>query len=345
MVYFDVLSSKMQEERSNKVLHSSTGPLAFVCPHTWYKKFGGKWNPKRKKCTDNISIILAPWSPGPSSSESPFHALSGKYTHTPPPYGTILFRTEPISAKNLLVPQKPSIAPPPPTKIENRDALMPDCGVHYLWFAFVCFLIRSPPPPPRKQTRICVYTYTCPCARVNAVSGLFFREGGPRPPSQISSLHVYNMPTVSTISRPRLLVVHSVYRLYPGKREYAQCLQTMQSVYKLCTVSADYAQVNVYVHSVYKPRTVSTNYAQCPQTIHIHIHVYAHTSRNVYAYTCIRVCARIHTYLQPAYLPSLDGAPPPPPWLSTALIEHCLGSCCYFGASMHGPFPGVHQAP
>ena len=24
---------------------------------------------------------------------------------------------------------------------------MPDCGVHYLWFAFVCFLIRSPPPP------------------------------------------------------------------------------------------------------------------------------------------------------------------------------------------------------
>ena len=26
---------------------------------------------------------------------------------------------------------------------------MPDCGVHYLWFAFVCFLIRSHPPPPR----------------------------------------------------------------------------------------------------------------------------------------------------------------------------------------------------
>ena len=23
---------------------------------------------------------------------------------------------------------------------------MPDCGVHYLWFAFVCILIRSPPP-------------------------------------------------------------------------------------------------------------------------------------------------------------------------------------------------------
>ena len=25
---------------------------------------------------------------------------------------------------------------------------MPDCGVHYLWFAFVCFLIRSHPPSP-----------------------------------------------------------------------------------------------------------------------------------------------------------------------------------------------------
>ena len=39
--------------------------------------------------------------------------------------------------------------PPPPSMfgIENKDALMPDCGVHYLWFAFVCFLIRSHPPP------------------------------------------------------------------------------------------------------------------------------------------------------------------------------------------------------
>ena len=24
---------------------------------------------------------------------------------------------------------------------------MPDCGVHCLWFALVCFLIRSSPPP------------------------------------------------------------------------------------------------------------------------------------------------------------------------------------------------------
>ena len=28
---------------------------------------------------------------------------------------------------------------------------MPDCGVHYLWFACL-FLIRSPPPPPQRHT-------------------------------------------------------------------------------------------------------------------------------------------------------------------------------------------------
>ena len=34
-------------------------------------------------------------------------------------------------------------SPPPPPDC------VPDCGVHYLWFAFVCFLIRSHIPPPR----------------------------------------------------------------------------------------------------------------------------------------------------------------------------------------------------
>ena len=54
---------------------------------------------------------------------------------------------------------------------------------------------------------------TCPCARVNAATGPFGGEGGLRPPSQILALRVYNMPTVSTISRPRLLGADSVYRL------------------------------------------------------------------------------------------------------------------------------------
>ena len=53
----------------------------------------------------------------------------------------------------------------------------------------------------------------CPCARVNAASGPFGGEGGLRPPSLILALRVYNMPTVSTISRPRLLGAGSVYRL------------------------------------------------------------------------------------------------------------------------------------
>ena len=81
------------------------------------------------------------------------------------------------------------------------------------------------------RIRVSVYAYTCPCARANAVSGPFFREG--RPPSQILSLHVHNTLTASTMSRPRLLVVHSVCRLYSGQRVCVQCLQT------LCTVSTD----------------------------------------------------------------------------------------------------------
>ena len=138
-----------------------------------------------------------------------------------------------------------------------------------------------------------VYTYTCPCARVNAISRPFFREG-----SQILSLHIYSMPTVSTISRPRLLVVHSVHRIYPGKRVCAQCLQTMQTVYKLCTVSTNYTRVNVYVHSVYKPRTVSTNYAQCPQTTRIRVCAHTFTLHirrvYVYAYAYTRICIRVY---------------------------------------------------
>ena len=41
------------------------------------------------------------------------------------------------------------LSPPPPN---TQDALMPDCGVHYLWFAFVCFFIRS--HPPRRQVAL-----------------------------------------------------------------------------------------------------------------------------------------------------------------------------------------------
>ena len=40
---------------------------------------------------------------------------------------------------------------------------MPDCGVHYLWFAFVCFLIRSPPPPPSLSLSLSVCVCVCVC--------------------------------------------------------------------------------------------------------------------------------------------------------------------------------------
>ena len=65
-----------------------------------------------------------------------------------------------------------------------------------------------------------------PSVRVNDGTRPFWGEEGLRPPSQILALRVYNMPTVSTISRPRLLVVHSVYRpqtalsLCAGERWY-----------------------------------------------------------------------------------------------------------------------------
>ena len=84
-------------------------------------------------------------------------------------------------------------------------------------------------------------------------------------------------------------------------------------MYLWCTVSTDYTQVDVNVHSVYKLCKVPTNYAQCLQTIlgetcmctvsanhaqclqtmhSVHrLYVYAHT------HTCIRVYARIRTYL------------------------------------------------
>ena len=51
---------------------------------------------------------------------------------------------------------------------------MPDCGVHYLWFAFVCFLIRSPPPlePPFPlQVWNCTFTNGQSC-------GLAVKGGG-----------------------------------------------------------------------------------------------------------------------------------------------------------------------
>ena len=49
------------------------------------------------------------------------------------------------------------------------------------------------------------YRTPCVCAQVNAASGPFGGEGGHRPRSQILALCVYNMPTLSRISRVYLV--------------------------------------------------------------------------------------------------------------------------------------------
>ena len=90
----------------------------------------------------------------------------------------------------------------------------------------------------------------------------------------------------------RSTYMHSVYRLYSGKRAFAQCLQTTHSVYKPCkdlhvsTVSTDCTRVDVHLHSVYKPCTVSTNHAQG-------LHVCTMST------DCTRVNVHLHTVYKP----------------------------------------------
>ena len=111
-----------------------------------------------------------------------------------------------------------------------------------------------------------IYAYICCWARVNAVSGPLSR----RPPCQILSLRVYNMPTVSRISRQHVCAQST---------NYAKCELTMHSVYQLCTVS-----LNVYVNRIrrirkpYTSRTRRKNvYAYTTYTVYIYTHVHAYT--------------------------------------------------------------------
>ena len=134
MMYFDVPSSKMPEERSNRVLNASNGPfcLAFVCPHTCQQNFGSSRNPKRKNCTDKISMILATWSPGPSSLQSPFQALFGKYTHTPPMERCFCALSR-LGQKPVSSSKTPS-CPPPPTKTDIYIYIYVNMCVYvYVW--------------------------------------------------------------------------------------------------------------------------------------------------------------------------------------------------------------------
>ena len=103
-----------------------------------------------------------------------------------------------------------------------------------------------------------------------------FWEGGLQPPSEILALCVYNMPTVSTISRPRLVGVHIVYRpqtaepVYTGKRcccpvIWEGGLRTVSrilalGVYSMPIVSTISRPRLLGVHSVYRPQTARPVY-------------------------------------------------------------------------------------
>ena len=128
-------------------------------------------------------------------------------------------------------------------------------GRVYLWYT-----VSTNPRPPFR------------CVRVNDGTGPFWGEEGLPPRSEILALRVYNMPTVSTISRRCRLVVHSVYRpqtAFPlcagkrwcwavflgeeGLRPRSQILALR--VYNMPTVSTISRPCLLVVYSVYKPQT------------------------------------------------------------------------------------------
>ena len=156
-------------------------------------------------------------------------------------------------------------------------------------------------------------------------------EGGLRPPSQILALRVYNMPTVSTISRPRLLVVHSVYRPRPpspsmrvndgsgpfwGKGAFGplpnywhfasttcrQCLQLAGRVYLWCTVSTDPRPPtpSVRVNDGSGPFWGKGAFGPLPKYWHFASTTCRQCLQLVYSvYVCVCVCVYIyiHTYI------------------------------------------------
>ena len=142
----------------------------------------------------------------------------------------------------------------------------------YLW----CTVSTDPKPPS-------------PYVRAKDGSGPFWGEGGLRPPSQILALRVYNMPTVSTISRPRLPVVHTVYRpqtalpLCAGKR----CIYiyiymcVWRYMYIRCTASYDTVHVCVYIHI----------------NIYIYICIHIYTKASIRIMLKLRGSTFLHSYI------------------------------------------------
>ena len=160
-------------------------------------------------------------------------------------------------------------------------------------------LPRSPPPPvhlPHSLRSLKTRTNTpsllaslaqetCTCARVNAVGILFWGKEGLRPASQMLALRVYNMPTMSTISRPRLRMADRVYRL--------------QTTFTCAWVNAvSFGPLPRYWHFM------STTCRQCPQSAD-YVYLGQTASRLFTAFSCARVNTPPPGTLSP--LPTLGG--------------------------------------
>ena len=88
----------------------------------------------------------------------------------------------------------------------------------------------------------CMHSVNKLCAEMDRYNLLL--RGALRTPSSILFLWDYNMCTASTKCARSTPPIHNVYRLHPGQRACAQCLQTVRSVHKLCTASLDCTQAN-----------------------------------------------------------------------------------------------------
>ena len=152
------------------------------------------------------------WHVCVAASYNDLHVLVGDH------YGSLPFATFFISLQSFVKPSSSLHNPlhlvhPPVTPFDSMHEVAPPPTY------------PRPFPPPTPPYFRAVHASSALCAlqmfmgaRANGVSGPFFLEGGLQLPSQILSLRVYNKPTVSTISRPCLLVADHVYRLQAALR-------------------------------------------------------------------------------------------------------------------------------
>ena len=111
-----------------------------------------------------------------------------------------------------------------------------------------CGLSRAHKPLLGVARGLYVHAYSRVHALVHRQQTVVLGKGafGLRPPSQMLSLCVYNMPTVSTISGPRLHMVHSVYKLCKVSTDY-MCTGIHIRVVRRLYVACTYAHIRTYL--------------------------------------------------------------------------------------------------